>query len=74
LRFDFLIANFLAWFNKLGNDSRLLNAVDYEKCKRELDIVASEELSTVIPNIFRTGIELIDLAFKPLEKKNILDA
>ncbi|EWS73528.1 inositol-triphosphate type 1 protein (macronuclear) [Tetrahymena thermophila SB210] len=72
-RMDFLIANFLGWFDKLGKSDKFKNITDYQQYQKTLEQVIQEDLSTVIPNVCKTGIEFLDLLYKPLEKKNIIN-
>ncbi|KAL4438749.1 hypothetical protein ABPG74_013422 [Tetrahymena malaccensis] len=72
-RMDFLIANFLGWFDKLGKSDKFKNITDYQEYQKMLEQVIQEDLSTVIPNVCKTGIEFLDLLYKPLEKKNIIN-
>ncbi|EGR32970.1 MIR domain protein [Ichthyophthirius multifiliis] len=68
MRMDYLILNFLTWFDQIGNQNNLLTLQE-EQLQKKVQQILEEQLCTVIPNIYRTGIDDIDDQYKPNEKR-----
>lgn len=72
LRMDYLISNFLAWFDHKGIKfgPHMLLSQDGWRKKFIADI--EEDLPSALPDMYRTGINEVDDKYQALESNNLL--
>lgn len=67
MRHDFLISNFIAWYQELS--SKYTESFSEEKARLEIN----ENLLTVLPGILKLGIPGLDLKYQIKEEQNVLN-
>ncbi|KRX06791.1 MIR motif [Pseudocohnilembus persalinus] len=76
MRLDFLISNFLCWFDlkgqKLNEQVKNGGDKDIEQKKQKIYAELEEDLHSIIPDIFSTGISEIDEKYC-FKSKNMMD-
>ena len=67
MRHDFLITNFIAWYQSLIKFDK--EPMSHEKVLNEIN----DSFMTVLPEILKVGIELVDFKYQIKEEENVLN-
>ncbi len=72
MRMDYLISNFLAWFDQKGDKFGPHMLLSQDAWRKKFVAEIEEDLPSALPDMYRTGVEEVDEKYRAVESNTLL--